>query len=81
MDPRYRAGLLLAAFAGPRLAEVCGLRVDDVGFMRGVAHPVQQHPADPLKPEISRTPVPIPQNLALALSRHVEDYSTTWVLR
>ncbi len=27
MEPRYRAGLLLAAFAGLRLAEVCGLRV------------------------------------------------------
>ena len=44
--------------------------------MRGMVHPVRQHPADPLKTEISRTPVPIPQDLALALSRHVEDYST-----
>ena len=74
--PPLPCGPVAGRVAGPRLPEVCGLRVDDVGFMRGVAHPVQQHPADPLKPEISRTPVPIPQDLALALSRHVEDYST-----
>jgi integrase len=38
MEPRYRAGLLLAAFAGLRLAEVCGLRVEDVDFIRGISH-------------------------------------------
>jgi integrase len=27
IEPRYRVGLLLAAFAGLRLAEVCGLKV------------------------------------------------------
>src|SRR4051812_30296363 len=32
MGERYRAGLLLAAFTGLRLAEVCGLRVVDVDF-------------------------------------------------
>jgi integrase len=32
MGERYRTGLLLAAFAGLRLAEVCGLRVSDVDF-------------------------------------------------
>jgi integrase len=80
MDERYRAGLLLAAFAGLRLAEVCGLRVQDIDFLRGVVHPVQQYPAQPLKTEISRTPVPIPQDLVLELSAHVEEFSTTWVL-
>jgi integrase len=80
MDERYRAGLLLAAFAGLRLAEVCGLRVQDVDFMRGIVHPVQQYPAEPLKTEISRTPVPIPQDLALLLSAHVEDNNADWVL-
>jgi integrase len=48
--------------------------------MRGVVHPVQQYPADPLKTEASRWPIPIPQDLALELSRHVEDYSTTWII-
>jgi integrase len=49
MEPRYRAGLLLAAFAGLRLAEVCGLKVSDLDFMRGIVNPVRQYPADPLK--------------------------------
>jgi integrase len=80
MEPRYRAGLLLAAFAGLRLAEVCGLRVQDVDFMRGIVSPAQQYPAEPLKTEISRTPVPIPQDMALLLSAHVDEFSTTWVM-
>jgi integrase len=80
MDERYRAGLLLAAFAGLRLAEVCGLRVSDVDFMRGVVSPVQQYPADPLKTEMSRTPIPIPSSLALTLSAHVAKFSTGWIM-
>jgi integrase len=80
MEERYCAGLLLAAFAGLRLAEVCGLRVADVDFMGGIVHPVQQYPSDPLKTEFSRWPVPIPQDLALELSRHVEEFSTQWVM-
>lgn len=48
IEPRYQAGLPLAAFAGLRQAEVCGLRVSDVDFMRGIVHPVQQYPAEPL---------------------------------
>jgi integrase len=70
----------LAAFAGLRLAEVCGLRVADVDFMRGIVSAVQQYPAEPLKTEISRTPVPIPQDMALLLSAHVNEFSTTWVM-
>jgi integrase len=80
MEERYRAGLLLAAFAGLRLAEVCGLRVSDVDFLRGIVHPVQQYPAEELKTDISQTPVPIPQDLALELSAHVERFSTSWVM-
>jgi integrase len=80
MDERYRAGLLLAAFAGLRLAEVCGLRVSDVDFMRGIVHPVVQYPAEELKTKISRTPVPIPKDMALELSHHVEKFSTQWVM-
>jgi integrase len=80
MEPRYRAGLLLAAFAGLRLAEVCGLRVSDVDFMRGIVHPVRQWPDEPLNTEISRTPVPVPHDLVLELSAHVEQFSAEWVL-
>jgi integrase len=71
MPQHLRAAVLLGAFAGLRLAEACGLRVSDVDFMRGVISPAVQYPADPLKSETSKTVVPIPQSLALELSRHV----------
>ncbi len=71
---------MLGAFAGLRVAEACGLRVADVDFMRGIVHPVQQYPADPLKTEISRSPIPIPSELALMLSAHLQEFSTAWVL-
>ena len=80
MEGRYRAGLLLAAFAGLRLAEVCGLRVSDLDFMRGIVHPVVQYPTEELKTETSRTPVPIPHDLVLELSAHVEQFSTEWIM-
>lgn len=80
MGERYRAGLLLAAFAGLRLAEVCGLRVTDVDFMRGIVSPAVQYPAEPLKTEMSRTPIPIPDSLALTLSAHVAEFSTELIM-
>jgi integrase len=68
MPPELAPAVLLAAFAGLRLAEVCGLRVSDVDFMRGVIHPAIQYPDLPLKTEMSRTAVPIPAAMALQLS-------------
>ena len=71
MPERLRAAVLLAAFAGLRCAEVCGLRVADVDFMRGIVFPRVQYPAQELKTEISRTPVPVPRSLASVLAGHV----------
>jgi integrase len=42
MPEHLRAGVLLGAFAGLRLAETCGLRVADVDFMRGIVSPAVQ---------------------------------------
>jgi integrase len=82
LEPRYRAGLLLAALAGLRLAEVCGLKVEDVDFLRGVVKPVRQWPDEELKSEMSRHPIPIGWDLVEDLSRHVEGCSPTdWVMR
>lgn len=67
-----RPAILLGAFVGLRLREVCGLRVRDVDFMRGIVHPTVQHPAEELKTETSRKPVPIPQDLAAELAAHVK---------
>lgn len=73
-----RPAVLLGAFAGLRTAEVCGLRVVDVDFMRGIVTPTVQYPAEPLKSDASRTPVPIPQALALELAEGADD--RTWVV-
>jgi hypothetical protein len=43
-------------------------------------HPTVQWPAEELKTEISRTPVPIPHDLVLELSAHLEKFSTEWVM-
>ncbi len=74
MPEQLRTAVLLAALAGLRCAEACGLRVADVDFMRGIVHPLVQYPAEELKSEMSRTPVPIPQSLALRLAGQVRDW-------
>ncbi len=80
MPEHLRAAILLGAFAGLRLAESCGLRVSDVDFMRGVVSPAVQYPEQPLKSETSRTPVPVPESLALGLSAHVAQWRAETVL-
>ena len=69
-----RVAVLLGAFAGLRVAEVSGLRVVDVDFIRGVVHPKQQWQGKPLKTEGSDQPIPVPQDLALLLAASVQKY-------
>jgi len=69
-----RGAVLLGAFAGLRVAEACGLRPGDVDFMRGVIHPAVQYPAEDLKTEISRTPIPVAQSLVLELAEQVRQW-------
>jgi integrase len=69
-----KVAVLLGAFAGLRVAEVSGLAVSDVDFIRGVVHPKQQWPGRPLKTDGSDQPIPIPQDLALLLSASVQKY-------
>jgi len=71
MPAGVRPAVLLGAFVGLRLAEAAALRPEDVDFMRGVVSPAIQWPAEPLKSQISRTPVPIPNELSLMLSAAV----------
>ena len=80
MPAHLRSAVLLGAFAGLRTAETCALRVSDVDFMRGIVAPAIQWPAGPLKSETSRTPVPIPQELALELAAGVKKYEGTTVV-
>src|SRR5665647_1279584 len=74
MPEHLQPAILLGAFAGLRTAETCALRVSDVDFMRGIVAPAIQWPAEPLKSECSRTPVPIPRELALELAAGVKRY-------
>lgn len=67
MPEHFRPAVLLGAYAGLRVAEVVALRIEDVDFMRGIIHPRIQYPDVSLKTECSRTPVPIPSELALEL--------------
>ena len=74
MPDHLRVAVLLGAFAGLRVAEVSGLHVSDVDFIRGVVHPKQQWPSKPLKTPGSDQPIPIPQDLALLLAASVKKY-------
>ncbi|WP_104175525.1 site-specific integrase [Arthrobacter sp. Y81] len=68
MPAGLQPAILLASFAGLRVAEAVALRVSDVDFMRGIVAPAVQYPGVELKTKESRTPIPIPQNLCLELS-------------
>ncbi|GAB2836360.1 hypothetical protein GCM10027176_45880 [Actinoallomurus bryophytorum] len=81
MPERYQASILLGAFVGLRIAEACGLHVEDVDFMRGIVHPAVQFPAEPLKTEMSRASVPISRSLATDyLAPHVAEWPAATVL-
>ncbi|MFI5803000.1 tyrosine recombinase XerC [Streptomyces sp. NPDC051561] len=71
-DERYRLAVLLGAFAGLRVGEVCGLRRADIAFAEKEIRPAVQYPAEPLKTEMSRTAVPIPDELLAVLPRPAE---------
>lgn len=68
--PEYmRPVILLGAFAGLRVAEIAALRLIDVDLMRGIISPAIQYPAEELKTKASKTPIPIPLELALEINR------------
>lgn len=75
-----KPAILLGAFAGLRTAEVCGLRVGDVDFMRGIVTPALQWPGIPLKTEKAQTAIPIPNELALRLSSYVASWPSEFVV-
>lgn len=66
-----RPAILLGAFVG--------LRVSDVDFMRGIVRPTVQRAGEPMKTKISRTPLPIPRELALELAASVSRWGGEFV--
>jgi integrase len=80
MPEHLQAAVLLGAFAGLRISEACGLRVDDVDFTRGVVHPRMQYGGAPLKTAGSAAPIPIPRELTLLLSAAVARHPSEWLV-
>jgi integrase len=66
-----RPAILLGAFVGLRLGEAAALRVSDVDFLGRVVAPAIQYPAEPLKSDHEKTPIPIPSDLVLMFSAEV----------
>lgn len=79
-EEKYRPALLLGAFAGLRVAEVCGLRVGDVDLDARVINPAVQYPAEPLKTEMSMTALPIPDAFVGELKRLLDGRADGWVV-
>ncbi|MEU2162408.1 site-specific integrase [Streptomyces sp. NPDC019208] len=79
-DEKYRPALLLGAFAGLRVAEVCGLRPADVDLDARIILPAVQYPAQPLKTEMSMTAIPIPDSFAGELKRLLDGRTDGWVV-
>lgn len=77
LPEHFRPVALLGAFAGLRVAEIAALRVTDVDFMRCVISPQIQFPADELKTDMSKTPIPIAQEVALELTRVPAKWGST----
>src|SRR5699024_10285396 len=80
MPEHFRAAILLGAFAGLRVSEAVALRTSDVDFVRAVVHPRVQYPDEELKTGTSKTPVPIPEELARMLASHVQVFGSDYVV-
>ncbi len=71
MSEHMRPAMLLAPFVGSCTAGVAGLRLAGVDLMGCISRPAQQDDGEPLKAEISRTPLPVPPKLVLHFSAAV----------
>jgi len=80
VKPRWRVAVLLGAFAGLRVGEVCGLTWNDVDLVTGLLSPSQQWKGAPLKTRESYNPIPIPENLTQALRDQYYNYPSEWVI-
>lgn len=79
-EEKYRPALLLGAFAGLRVSEVCGLRAVDVDLDARVINPAVQYPAEPLKTEMSMTAIPVPDVFVGELKRWLNGRTDGWVV-
>jgi integrase len=75
-----RPAVLVGAFAGLRTAEVVGLRVIDLDLDDLAICPSQQARGLELKTAMSKTPVPIPAELADELAASIEKFGGEYVV-
>lgn len=80
LPDHFKPVVLLGAFAGLRVAEIAALRVQDVDFMRGIITPAIQHPAEPLKTDESKNPIPIPTDLAVMLNANPVRWGSSTII-
>jgi len=80
MPDHLQVAVLLGAFCGLRVAEVAGLRVADVDFMRCVVKVKQQWGDQPLKSDDSKADIPIPRDLANMLNASVQKYPSEFMV-
>jgi integrase len=76
---RYRIGMILHASLGLRISELLGLQLRDVDWMRRVVTIDRQLAKDGKsfvapKTEFSRRTIPLPQDVALELSAHLQRF-------
>ena len=71
VPPGVRPAILLGAHAGLRLAEAAALRVTDVDFASRLLTPLVQWVDEPLKSDTSRTPIPVPVEMAQLLAQAI----------
>lgn len=80
LEPRYRLLALIGAFLGLRQGEAFGLAVEDVDFLRGVVHVRRQ--VKHVGPQMifalpkfkKQRDVPLPDELALLISAHLQAF-------
>lgn len=79
--PAYlKVSILMGALAGMRVGEASGSRPGDVDLAADVWNPAVQYPAENLKSETSRTPVPVPHSLTVELLAHFAQFPGDWIL-
>lgn len=76
MPEHLRPAILLGAFAGLRVSEVCGLRPEDVDLETGGVTPEVQWGGGPLKSASSAATVPLPVEVAAELAPFLDDGDT-----
>lgn len=73
MPDHLQHAVLLGAYAGLRIGEICGLRGSDIDFIRSTITPASQRNGKPLKSEASRQTIPVARSAINDIAAYVVD--------